>query len=121
MEATETDWRSFENSMFDERWFVALWLVAVATYGVGDIVTTIAMVYFTDLYTESNPLIRSAIETFGGGGFLGLKLLVFNVCIGISIWAGKQADDWLMFYGPPSLLAVLGLWMTWLNLGLLLG
>lgn len=120
MSTADTDWLSFEGSSFTVNSFSRLWILATITYGLGDVVTTIALVYFSPVHTEANPLIRAAIKMFGGGGFLGVKLLVIYACLGISLWAGKQADDWLMFYTPPVLLAVVGIYMTVHNLALLL-
>ena len=57
----------------------------------------------------------------GGGGFLGLKLLVFYCCIGISIWGGVLDEDPLLDYGPPVVLTLMGAAVTGLNLGLLFG
>lgn len=119
MATAESDWLTLENTPFDEVSFSRVWLLAVATYGVGDVVTTIALVYFSDVHTEANPVIRQAIIAFGGGGFLGLKLLVIYACIGVSLWAGLSDEDRLMFYGPPVLLAGIGLYTTVHNLGLL--
>jgi len=76
MSTVRANWLMLEGSSFSVDGFSRMWLVAAATYGVGDIVTTIAIVYFMPTLTEANPAIRLAIQTFGGGGFLGLKLLV---------------------------------------------
>lgn len=113
------NWVTFENAPFSSDSFSNVWLAALATYGVGDVVTTIALIYFVPLTTEANPVIRVAIETFGGGGFLALKLLVFYGCIAISIWAGLLVKDRLMFYGPPLVLAVFGGVTTLFNLALM--
>lgn len=121
MSTLEPNWLTLEGASFDESRFGDLWLVAAATYGVGDVVTTIAIIYFTPLYTEANPVVRFAIETFGGGGFLGLKLLVIYCCIAISLWGGLLDDDPVLFYGPPAVLAVFGLVVTAMNLQLLFG
>lgn len=121
MAATEVDWLSLEGSRFTRNSFSSAWLFAIGSYGVGDVVTTIAIVYFTPVFTEANPVVRLAIETFGGGGFLALKLLVFYACIGISIWGGVLDEDPLLFYGPPAVLTLFGVAVTALNLGLLLG
>jgi len=119
MATADENWLHFEDSPFSEVSFSRVWLLAVATYGVGDVVTTIALVWFSELTTEANPVIREAIKAFGGGGFLALKLLVLYACIGISIWAGKEDNDRLMFYGPPLLLALVGLYTTLHNLSIL--
>lgn len=119
MSTAEVNWVTFENAPFGERRFSNVWLLALATYGVGDVVTTIAMLYFVPALTEANPVVRFAIDTFGVGGFLALKLLVMYACLGIAIWAGLQARDRLMFYGPPVVLAVFGAFATLFNLHLL--
>ena len=121
MSTARTNWLTLEGSPFSVDGFSRMWLLAVATYGVGDVVTTIAIVYFTPALTEANPAIRFAIETFGGGGFLGLKLLVLYACIGISLWGGVLDDDPVLFYGPPVVLTVFGVVVTGMNLGLLFG
>lgn len=121
MEVGEANWYTLEHSPFDVDSLWTVWLVALATYGVGDVVTTIAIIWFLPLYTEANPLVQFAVETFGGGGFLALKLLVFYVVLGISLWAGVPERDRLMFYGPPLLLAVVGLLTTGHNLALMFG
>ncbi|MFC7142566.1 hypothetical protein ACFQMA_22360 [Halosimplex aquaticum] len=119
MATADADWLTLDRTPFDEVSFSRVWLLALATYGVGDIVTTIALVYFSPLTTEANPVIRQAIMAFGGGGFLALKLLVIYACIGISLWAGVGDDDRLMFYAPPLLLTAVGTYTTVHNLGIL--
>jgi len=119
MAAADIDWLTLEGSPFSRQSFSGVWAVALATYGVGDVVTTIAIVYFTSAFTEANPAIRWAIQSFGGGGFLGLKLLVIYCCLGVSIWGGVLDEDPLLFYGPPALLTVMGLGVTVFNLSLL--
>ncbi len=121
MATADPDWLTFEGSRFSSTGFSRAWLLALGTYGVGDVVTTIALVYFTRSFTEANPAIRFAIETFGGGGFLGLKLLVIYCCLGISLWGGVLDDDPWLFYGPPAVLTLFGLAVTGTNLTLLFG
>ncbi|MBV0923887.1 hypothetical protein KTS45_06690 [Halomicroarcula limicola] len=118
--ARQPAWLHFEASLFSERSFSWAWVFATASYGVGDVVTTIAIIYFVPHLTEANPVVRAAIAAFGGGGFLALKLLVLYAGIGISLWAGKAENDPWSFYGPPLLLTVVGLWVTAHNLALLL-
>lgn len=121
MSTARANWLTLEGSSFDPGSFSRLWLLAVGTYGVGDVVTTIAIVWFVPWYTEANPVVRLAIESFGGGGFLGLKLLVIYACIGISIWGGVLDDDPVLYYGPPAVLTLFGVVVTATNLGLLFG
>ncbi|MFB6188829.1 MAG: hypothetical protein ABEI57_03000 [Halapricum sp.] len=119
MAAAEADWLTLAQPEFDVESFSIVWLLAVATYGVGDVVTTIAIVWFLPLYAEANPLIHFAVSLFGGGGFLAVKLLVFYGVLAISLWAGFQGRDKLMFYGPPIVLALVGLFTTVHNLALM--
>lgn len=63
-----------------------VWLLAVATYGVGDVVTTIALVWFSPDFVEGDLLIAAASSAFGGGGVLSIKLLAFFACMGVSLW-----------------------------------
>ena len=120
MEAAERSWFSFDGSRFEEDRFTQAWLLALAAYGVGDIVTTIGLVWFSPVHVEANPIIAGAISLFGGGGFLGLKLLVFYAAIGVSLWGGLADEDSLLFYGPPLVLAAFGLLVTAINVSLLL-
>lgn len=99
--------------------FSRIWLLALAAYGVGDVVTTIALVWFSPHHVEANPVIGAAIAAFGGGGFLGLKLLAIYACLWISLRYGLVADDPITYYVPPVALFVLGAGTTALNLSLL--
>jgi len=104
---------------YDEREFTLLWLVAAATYGVGDVVTTVAIAWFSRTVREGNPLVASAIGSFGQSGLVGLKLGAFLLCIAISIWAARARDDTL-YYLPPAVLSIVGFTATAYNLVLLL-
>lgn len=73
------------GSSYDEQVFRWLWLIPLATYGVGDIVTTITPLRFTDAVNELNGLITVVVESFGLPGFVALKLFVFLACLGISL------------------------------------
>ncbi|WP_181686289.1 hypothetical protein [Halorhabdus salina] len=119
MATADPEWLHFEGSPFEEDTFRNVWLLALATYGVGDIVTTITIVYFSEIHVEANPIVNASIDAFGGGGFLAMKLLVLYTCLGISIWAGRLENDRLLFYGPPLLLMLVGLLITGTNLMIL--
>lgn len=119
MSTAEDNWWTFEGVSFSRTSFSWAWVAALAAYGVGDVVTTIALVWFSPLHVEANPVIAGAIGLFGGGGFLALKLLVFYDCIGISLWGGVLDDDPVLFYGPPAVLVLIGLVTTVHNIALL--
>ena len=108
------------DTPFSETEFTRLWTLAAATYGAGDIVTTLAVIRFTDRVTEANPLVRVAVVEYGEAGLIPLKLAVFLVCLGVSLSAARAGDGW-GYYLPPTVLAVAGAFTTALNLRLLLG
>jgi hypothetical protein len=97
------------------------WLFALATYGVGDVVTTIALVWFDPLHVEANPIVYAAIDALDQTGLVGLKVLVFGFAFWLSLWAARDEHDVVALYGPPAILTVIGLTTTVHNLGLLFG
>lgn len=111
---------TLEETPFDPAEFSRLWLLSAATYGVGDIVTTIALVRYSETVAEANALLRAAIEAFGLSGMVGLKLAVFVVCLAVSLHGARDADS-ALYYGPPAMLAVVGAFTTVYNLRLLIG
>lgn len=111
---------SLEETPFDPAEFSWLWLVSAATYGVGDVVTTVALVRYHAAVAEGNVLLRTAIESFGLSGLVGLKLVAFFVCLAISLHGARDADS-ALYYGPPAILAVVGAFTTAYNLRLLIG
>ncbi|WP_135825545.1 hypothetical protein [Halorussus ruber] len=101
--------------------FYWLWIVAAATYGVGDVVTTITLLSFDSSVGEANALVRAAVDTFGLAGLVGLKIGVFVVCVGVQAHAMDDTDDPVVVYAPPAVLAAFGGFTTAFNLRLLLG
>lgn len=100
------------------REFYLLWFVALLTYGVGDVATTAAAVYTRPGLIESNPLLAAILARFGLNGFLGIKLAVFLVMLGISV-EGTRNDDRFTYYWPPVATAAIGGGLTAWNLYLL--
>lgn len=98
---------------------VGAWTVALATYGVGDSLTTAMLVWASPMHREANPVAAVAIDAFGGSGLVGLKALAIGVCLAISFW-GVTVDDRYIVYMPPVTLVLVGTAMTLLNVGLLL-
>ncbi|WP_458185064.1 hypothetical protein [Haladaptatus sp. NG-WS-4] len=101
--------------------FYSLWILATAVYGVGDVVTTIALLDFSPTVDEANVLLRAAVETFGHAGLVGLKLAVFFACLGIHVYGIRDSEDWVVLYAPPVVLAIMGAFFTSYNMRLLLG
>ncbi|MFB6196601.1 MAG: hypothetical protein ABEI80_10550 [Haloplanus sp.] len=111
---------SLRGTPYDPTEFSRLWTIATTTYGVGDIVTTIALVQFSRSVGEGNALLRMAIESFGLAGLVGLKLVAFFACLGISL-AGARKGDSALYYGPPVTLALVGAFITVYNVRLMIG
>ncbi|GAB7093600.1 hypothetical protein JCM30237_07520 [Halolamina litorea] len=111
---------SIEDTDVDRATFTQLWIVATATYGVGDVVTTIALLWYSDSVREANALVRTVTDAYGLPGFVVLKIGVFVACILISV-DGANAEDRVLYYLPPVTIALIGAFTTSLNLRLLLG
>ncbi len=110
---------TLDGTEFSVREFSQLWWFATATYGVGDVVTSIALIWFSTTVREANPLVRTAAEVFGPSGLVGLKLVTFLVCMGVSLQAANADGNRLLYYGPPFTLTLLGAVVTVHNLRLL--
>lgn len=95
--------------------FYALWALALLTYGVGDMWTTLAVIDAPGL-VEANPIVRATTADFGGAGLAALKLLVFVVGVTFSADVERTNDSW---YLPPAFLAVVGTTVVVHNVGLL--
>ena len=113
-------WLRLRGTPFGEPEFSRLWFVAAATYGVGDVVTTIALIGFSDRVREANPLIRVAVDALGNTGLVGLKLAVFLSFILVSVDAA-QREDRIFYYLPPVVLTAMGTFTTVYNVRLLMG
>jgi hypothetical protein len=111
---------SLDDTPFDATTFTRLWLLALATYGVGDVVTTIALIEYSPTVSEANALIRLSIDHLGLLGLVLLKYLAFGVAIGISLLGAADADRFL-YYLPPIVLSLAGAFTTVYNARLMLG
>lgn len=111
---------SLAGTPFDDREFSRLWFIATALYGVGDVVTTIALLGFVPEIEEGNVVLAAIVEWAGTSGLVGLKLVIFFACLGVSLWAARDGDR-LLFYAPPALLSVIGGFTTAYNLWLMFG
>jgi hypothetical protein len=95
-----------------------LWALALATYGVGDGVTTAVLVWISPVHGEANPVVGAAIDAFGAGGLIGLKIIGIGACVALSLW-GSTDDDQFLFYLPPVTLVLVGTATTLFNASLL--
>lgn len=80
----------------------ALWLVAVLTYGVGDVATTDAML--DDGNQERNPIVRELLDVAGNEGFVVAKVGFLAGSYAVSRRLPKPVR-----YGVPIGLAAIGL------------
>jgi hypothetical protein len=95
-----------------------VWALALATYGVGDGVTTAVLVWMSPAHGEANPVVGAAIDGFGVSGLVGLKIVAIGTCFALSLW-GSTDDEQFMFYLPPVTLALVGTATTLFNASLL--
>jgi hypothetical protein len=95
-----------------------IWALALATYGVGDGVTTAMLVWVSPVHVEANMIVRAAIGAFGAIGLVGVKVLAIGTCFALSLW-GSTDDSQFMFYLPPVTLVLVGTAMTLFNASLL--
>lgn len=100
------------------REFYVLWIAATSTYGVGDLVSTVAFRAYVPGVDEANPVVALTLDAFGLAGFVVLKIAVYLVMVGISVHGGREGDGFL-YYFPPLLLTVVGLVLTASNVRLM--
>ncbi len=117
MRTIETRWPTIGGITSPDGLVVCAWLLAVLAYGVGDAVTTVAVVA-SPLHAEANPVVARTMAAFGTEGLLALKLAAFSVCSALGFW-GSIRDDLFLRYLPPAVLAVMGATTTAVNLVLL--
>jgi hypothetical protein len=117
MGTTETRWPDTGGVPYPGRLVVCVWLLAVLAYGVGDGMTTVAVVT-SPIHTEANPVVAGVVGAFGTGGLLALKLVAFSACSALGLWGGLRDDPFLR-YMPPAVLAAVGVTTTTVNLVLL--
>lgn len=111
---------SLDGTGFHEREFIRLWLLATGAFGVGDTVTTIALIRYSETVVEGNPVLRVAVEQFGQMGLVGLKLFAFFACLALCLDAAR-AEDKLWYYAPPVVLTLAGCFTTVYNIRLMIG
>jgi hypothetical protein len=115
------EWLGVDDAVGNENEFYWLWIAATTAYGVGDVVTTIALVLYAPHVQEGNPLVALAVDSFGVAGLVALKLAVFFGLLALSVYAMHAWRDRVLYAFPPVLLTALGTVLTLLNVRLLLG
>jgi hypothetical protein len=93
---------------------VALWVVAVAFFGVGDLVTTFIGYSITGV-TELSPVVKLLLEQHAFLALTGLKAAVF-----VGFFAIWKHVSWPYSIGVPLGLALLGVAVTAWNTGIIL-
>lgn len=106
------EWYRWKRRESTELYF--LWGVAALTYGVGDILTTILLVYAIPGLNEANPFVHWGLRTFGLPGLLVMKLGVFAIGIYITRLGLRQKDR-ILYYAPPLGMILFGAWATTVN------
>ena len=102
------------------REFYGLWFLAAATYGFGDIVSTLLAVVTGPGLVESNPIVAGVLAGYGIPGFLAVKLVILVTLLWISV-GGARSGDRVSYYWPPVVATALGTALTGWNLWLLYG
>lgn len=102
------------------REFYGLWFLAAATYGFGDVVSTVLAVFTDPGLVESNPVVSVVLAGYGLPGFLVVKLVILVTLLWISV-GGARSSDRLTYYWPPIVATALGSTLTGWNLWLLYG
>lgn len=101
--------------------FVFLWMMATITFGVGDLMTTFAIMAGYPHIIESNPIMAASVELLGYSGVVGLKLTVFMLALGVSVYSIRVWGDELLYYFPPMAISVAGAFTTAFNVRLMIG
>lgn len=100
--------------------FYGLWFLAAATYGFGDIVSTVLAVFADPGLVESNPVVSVVLAGYGVPGFLVVKFVILVTLLWISV-GGARSRDRFTYYWPPIVATALGTALTGWNLWLLYG
>jgi hypothetical protein len=102
------------------REFYGLWFLAAATYGIGDIVSTVLAVFADPGLVESNPVVSIVLAEYGVLGFLIVKFMILVTLLWISV-DGARSSDRFTYYWPPVVATAVGIALTGWNLWLLYG
>lgn len=88
-----------------------LWVAAIATFVVGDVLTTTVVLSLSEIHTEANPLVREILRASGSLGLVGFKLLFVLVCVGLTVRFRDRVVTPVL-YGPPAAIGLIGLYAT---------
>lgn len=109
-----------DRRSFDRTEFYGLWLLVAATYGAGDLLTTMTIVEASPGVHEANAVVAATVGRFGSAGLVVLKIGVLLASIAISLYGLAVLRDRTVYYLPPLALACMGTFATAYNLLLLL-
>lgn len=118
MPTIDATWPSVAGITAPTEPVLRIWALALATYAVGDGVTTAMLVWVSPVYVEANPVVRAAIDAFGASGLVGVKVIAISTCFAFSLWGSTDGDQF-MFHLPPVTLILAGTAMTLFNASLL--
>ncbi|WP_336337566.1 hypothetical protein [Haloarcula brevis] len=108
------NWRQPARRPAQSNAVVALWAVAVAFFGVGDLVTTVVGYSVTGV-TELSPVVKLLLERHALLALTGLKVVAF-----LGFFAVWKYVSWPYSAGVPLGLALLGVAVTIWNTGVIL-
>ncbi len=100
--------------------FYGLWAFAIATYGIGDFVSTLVALLFVPGLFEGNPIVLAVLQRYGIAGFVGIKVVVFAGALWMGI-RGARDSDWFGYYAPPIVVGIVGTALTVWNTLLITG
>ena len=101
--------------------YLAVWGAATLAYVTGDGVLTMLLTSVVPAVREGNVVVRSVVDWFGTPGLLGFKAAVVLACLAVSVGWGDADDEPGLYYGPPLVLLVTGVFATVYNLVLVFG
>ena len=101
--------------------FVFLWAIATLSFGVGDLLTTFAIISGFPHVIEANPVMTRTVEMVGYWGIVWLKLGAFAGALSISVYASRVWGDRFLHLFPPIAVTAVGAFATAFNVTLIVG
>ena len=101
--------------------YLAVWAAATLAYVTGDGAATILLTSVEPAVREGNVVVRTVVDWFGTPGLLGFKAAVVLACLAMSLGWGDADEEPGIYYGPPVVLLLTGVFATVYNLVLVFG